>query len=64
MGKISGPQGQLYLMAQFEGANLNVLLAEPLPDGQPNVGSARRFVDFVLSQEGQAILNVAGFSTA
>ena len=29
-----------------------------------NVGSARRFVDFALSQEGQAILNVAGFSTA
>jgi len=29
-----------------------------------NVSSARRFVDFVLSQEGQAILNVAGFSTA
>ena len=44
MGKISGPQGQLYLMAQFEGANLNVLLAEPLPNGQPNVSSARRIV--------------------
>lgn len=44
MGKISGPQGQLYLMAQFEGGNLNVLLAEPMPDGQPNVNSARRIV--------------------
>ncbi|MBV9191080.1 MAG: hypothetical protein JO292_05185, partial [Betaproteobacteria bacterium] len=30
MGKVSGSQGQLYLMAQFEGANLTVLLAEPM----------------------------------
>src|SRR5437868_4656828 len=28
MGKISGAQGSLYLMAQFEGANLVVILAE------------------------------------
>ena len=28
-----------------------------------NLGSARRFVDFVLSQQGQAILSGAGFST-
>ena len=44
MGKISGPQGQLYLLAQFEGANLNVVLAEPLANGQPNLNSARRIV--------------------
>ena len=44
MGKISGPQGQLYLMAQFEGANLTVLLAEPMANGQPNLNSARRIV--------------------
>jgi len=44
MGKISGPQGQLYLMAQFEGANLAVVLAEPMANGQPNLSSARRIV--------------------
>src|SRR5205085_11042197 len=44
MGKVSGPQGQLYLMAQFEGANLAVLLAEPMANGQPNLSSARRIV--------------------
>jgi hypothetical protein len=44
MGKISGPQGQLYLIAQFEGANLAVLLAEPMANGQPNLNSARRIV--------------------
>jgi len=44
MGKVSGPQGQLYLMAQFEGANLTVLLAEPMANGQPNLNSARRIV--------------------
>ena len=44
MGKVSGPQGQLYLIAQFEGANLTVLLAEPMPNGQPNLDSARRIV--------------------
>ena len=44
MGKVSGPQGQLYLMAQFEGANLTVLLAEPMANGQPNINSARRIV--------------------
>jgi len=44
MGKISGPQGQLYLMAQFEGANLVVVLAEPMPNGQPNLNSARHLL--------------------
>ena len=44
MGKISGAQGQLYLMAQFEGSNLAVILAEPLANGQPNLNSARRIV--------------------
>lgn len=44
MGKISGPQGQLYLMAQFEGTNLAVVLAEPLANGQPNLNSARRIL--------------------
>lgn len=44
MGKISGPQGQLYLMGQFEGASLAVILAEPMANGQPNLNSARRIV--------------------
>ena len=44
MGNVSGPQGQLYLMAQFEGANLTVVLAEPMANGQPNLNSARRIV--------------------
>lgn len=44
MGMVSGPQGQLYLMGQFEGANLVVILAEPGPGGQPNLQAARRIV--------------------
>src|SRR5258708_24024812 len=44
MGKISGAQGPLYLMAQYEGANLVVVLAEPLPNGQPNLNSARHLL--------------------
>jgi hypothetical protein len=44
MGKVSGPQGQLYLIAQFEGEGLTVVLAEPMANGQPNLGSARRIV--------------------
>ncbi|HYL88080.1 MAG TPA: hypothetical protein VEU32_04860, partial [Burkholderiales bacterium] len=44
MGSVSGPQGNLYLMAQLEGANLTVVLAEPGPNGQPNLNSAQRIV--------------------
>jgi hypothetical protein len=44
MGAVTGPQGNLYMMAQYEGANLVVILAEPGPTGQPNVESARRIV--------------------
>jgi hypothetical protein len=44
MGMVTGPQGQLYLMGQFEGANLVVILAEPGPGGQPNLQAARRIV--------------------
>lgn len=44
MGLVSGPQGELYLMGQFEGANLVVILAEPGPGGQPNLAAARRIV--------------------
>jgi hypothetical protein len=44
MGSVSGAQGNLYLMAQYEGANLVVVLAEPLPNGQPNLQSARHII--------------------
>ena len=44
MGAVTSPQGSLYMMAQYEGANLLVILAEPGPGGQPNVQSARRIV--------------------
>ena len=44
MGAVTGPRGSAYLMAQFEGANLIVFLAEPGADGQPNLQSARRLV--------------------
>ena len=44
MGTVTGPQGQLYLIGQFEGANLVVILAEPGPGGQPNLAAARRIL--------------------
>ena len=44
MGAVTGQQGNLYLMAQFEGADLIVFLAEPGPNGQPDLQSARRLV--------------------
>lgn len=44
MGAVTGPQGSLYLMARHEGANLIVFLAEPGPNGEPNLQSARRLV--------------------
>ena len=44
MGTVSGQQGNLYLMAQYEGASLVVILAEPGPNGQANLQSARRLV--------------------
>src|SRR6266850_4189660 len=40
MGTVTGQQGNLYLMAQYEGANLVVILAEPGPNGQANPQSA------------------------
>ena len=44
MGAVTGQQGNLYLMAQFEGADLIVFLAEPGANGQPDLQSARRLV--------------------
>jgi hypothetical protein len=42
MGAVTGQQGNLYMMAKLEGPGLTVILAEPLPNGQPNVQGARR----------------------
>jgi hypothetical protein len=44
MGAVTGEQGNLYLMARYEGASLVVILAEPDATGQPNLQSARRIV--------------------
>ena len=44
MGTVTGQQGNLYLMAQYEGASLVVTLVEPGPNGQPNPQAARRIV--------------------
>jgi hypothetical protein len=44
MGTVTGQQGNLYLIAQYEGASLVVILAEPGPNGQANLQSARRLV--------------------
>ena len=44
MGTVSGQAGSLYLMAQYEGASLVVLLAEPGANGQPNPQATRRLV--------------------
>src|SRR6266481_3902572 len=44
MGTVTGEQGNLYIMAQYEGASLVVILAEPGPNGQPNLQSARHIV--------------------
>jgi hypothetical protein len=44
MGKVTGMQATLYLMAEYQGTNLVVILAEPMPNGQPNLDSARRII--------------------
>jgi hypothetical protein len=44
MGTVTGQQGNLYIMAQYEGASLIVILAEPGPNGQPDLQAARRIV--------------------
>src|SRR6185503_10978612 len=44
MGAVTGPQGNLYMMAKLEGAGLTVVLAEPAANGQPNLQAARRIV--------------------
>jgi hypothetical protein len=44
MGTVTGQQGNLYLMAQYEGPSLVVILAEPGANGQPNLQAVRRIV--------------------
>jgi len=43
-GKVTGPQGTLYLAAKLQGGNLSVILAEPGPNGQPNLQEARQLL--------------------
>ena len=43
-GTVTSEGGTLLIAAQLEGAQLKVVLAEPLPDGQPNMAAARRLV--------------------
>ena len=59
MGTVSGEAGSLYLMAQYEGASLIVILAEPGPTGQPNLQAARRLV-FAKTGQSKAPAPAAG----
>ena len=43
-GTVTSAGGTLLIAAQLEGAQLKVVLAEPLPNGQPNMAAARRLV--------------------
>jgi hypothetical protein len=43
-GTASGESGTLYLLAQLEGSELRVVLAEPGPGGQPDYNRAQQFV--------------------
>ena len=43
-GTVTSEGGTLLIAAQLEGAQLKVVLAEPLPNGQPNMAAARRLV--------------------
>jgi hypothetical protein len=44
VGTVTGNDVPLYIVARFAGAQLNVILAEPGPDGQPNMQAARQLV--------------------
>jgi len=43
-GTVVSAGGTLLIAAQLEGTQLKVVLAEPLPNGQPNMAAARRLV--------------------
>jgi hypothetical protein len=44
IGTLSGESGMLFLISRLRGAELDVLLAEPTPTGQPNMQATRQFV--------------------
>jgi hypothetical protein len=44
IGTLSGDSGMLFLISRLRGAELDVLLAEPTPTGQPNMQATRQFV--------------------
>jgi hypothetical protein len=43
VGMLSGEGGTLFLISRLRGAELDVLLAEPGPTGQPNMQATRQF---------------------
>ena len=43
-GTVTSAGGSMLIAAQLEGAQLKVVLAEPLPNGQPNMQAARQLV--------------------
>lgn len=44
LGTVSGESGTLFIMSRLNGAQLQVLLAEPGPGGQPNMQATRQIV--------------------
>jgi hypothetical protein len=44
IGTLSGESGTLFLFSRLRGAELDVLLVEPGPTGQPNMEATRQFV--------------------
>jgi len=44
IGTLTGDSGMLFLISRLRGAELDVLLAEPDPSGQPNMQATRQFV--------------------
>lgn len=43
-GVITANQSQVFIVAQLKGAQLDVLLADPGPDGKPNMNASRRLL--------------------
>jgi len=44
VGSLTGESGMLFLISRLRGAEIDVLLAEPGPTGQPNMQATRQFV--------------------
>jgi len=60
-GTVVSDSGTLLIAAQLEGAQLKVVLAEPLPNGQPNMAAARRLV---MARSGGGVPGKGGTSAA